>query len=69
MPGSQMSVAGQSAFVVQDPLIEASRVVSLYAHCRAPPLSLLTTELHAPIGAPHANASTVAQRAAANAVR
>jgi hypothetical protein len=29
MPGSQMSVAGQSAFVVHDPLTEASMLVSL----------------------------------------
>ncbi len=69
MPGSQTSVAGQSAFVVHDPLIEASRLVSLYPHCRAPPLSLLTTELHAPIGVPHAKARTTAHRAAVNAVR
>jgi hypothetical protein len=32
-------------------------------------VSLLTTELHAPIGAPHASASTIAHRAAVNAVR
>jgi hypothetical protein len=69
MPGSQMSVAGQSALVVQDPLIEASMLVSLYAHCRAPPLSLLTTELHAPTGAPHAKARTTAHRAAVDSVR
>jgi len=69
MPGSQMSVAGQSALVVQEPLIEASILVSLYAHCRAPPLSLLTTELHAPTGAPNAKARTTPHRAAVDAVR